>query len=65
MLVTNSQEFSKATSQKVMIWWGIVYNHVTPIHFCEKGVKTSGLVYQNMLDEAVELLNETLFDEEH
>ncbi len=42
---------------------GISYNHVTPIHFCEKGFKTSGAVYRNMLDEVVEPLNETLFVE--
>ncbi len=51
--------------ESVMIWWGISYNHVTPIHFREKEVKTSGVVYWNMLDEVVEPLNETLFDGEH
>ncbi len=31
--------------ESVMIWWGISYNHVTSIHFCEKGVETSNTVY--------------------
>ncbi len=48
-----------------MIWWGISNDHVTSIHFCEKEVKTSSTEYQNMLDEVVELVNETLFDGEH
>ncbi len=51
--------------ESVMIWWGISYNDVTPIHFCEKGVKTSGAVYRNTLDEVVKLLNETLYDGKH
>lgn len=46
----------------VMVWWGVSYEGVTNIHFCEKGVKTSALVYQNtVLDSIVKPLNTTLF----
>ncbi len=48
-----------------MIWWDISYDHVTLIHFCEEGVKTSGTVYRNMREEVVAPLNETLFDGEY
>ncbi len=51
--------------ESVIIWWGISYNHVTLIHFHEKGVKTLDAVYRNILNDVVEPLNETLFDGEH
>ena len=30
----------------VMVWWGGVPSEVTPLHFCDKGVKTGARVYQ-------------------
>ena len=29
-----------------MVWWRVSYQGVTPLHFCEKGVKTGAQVYQ-------------------
>lgn len=46
----------------VMIWWGVSYEGVTQLHFCEKGVKTSAPVYQEMLEQVVKPLNTSLFD---
>ena len=31
----------------VMVWWRVVYDATTKLHFCEKGVKISGKVYEN------------------
>lgn len=45
----------------VMVWWGVSYHGVTKLHFCEKGVKTSASVYQDMLETVVKPLSETLF----
>lgn len=50
----------------VMVWWGVSYDGVTKLHFCEKGVKTSANVYQNtVLDKVVKPLNSTLFNNQH
>ena len=32
----------------VMVWWGVSYEVVTQIHFCETGVKTSDAVYSRL-----------------
>lgn len=46
----------------VMVWWGVSYQGVTKLHFCEKGVKTSAKVYQDtVLDHVVKPLSNTLF----
>lgn len=46
----------------VMVWWGVAYDGVTKLHFCEKGVKTSAKVYQtDVLEKVVKPLNTTLF----
>lgn len=46
----------------VMVWWGVAYDGVTKLHFCEKGVKTSAKVYQSdVLEKVVKPLNRTLF----
>lgn len=45
----------------VMVWWGVSYHGASHIHFCEKGVKTSAKVYQEMLTDVVKPLNTTLF----
>lgn len=46
----------------VMVWWGVSYDGVTDLHFCEKGVKTSAKVYQqSVLEDVVKPLNDTLF----
>lgn len=47
----------------VMVWWGVSWQGVTPIHFCESGVKISAKVYQqNCLEPVVKPLNQTLFN---
>ncbi len=47
----------------VMVWWGVTYDGVTQLHFCEKGVKTSAEVYQNtILEPLVKPLNTSLFN---
>lgn len=46
----------------VMVWWGVSYDGVTELHFCEKGVKTSAKVYkETVLEHVVKPLNRTLF----
>lgn len=46
----------------VMVWLGASYRGMTEVHFCEKGVKTGALVYQNtVLDKVVKPLTHTLF----
>ncbi|XP_026758430.2 uncharacterized protein LOC113517886 [Galleria mellonella] len=46
----------------VIVWWGMSYQGVTKLHFCEKGVKTSAKMYQNtLLDRVVKPLSNTLF----
>jgi hypothetical protein len=27
----------------VMVWWGVSHQGVTPLHFCERGVKTGAM----------------------
>lgn len=45
-----------------MVWWGVSYNGVTKLHFCEKGVKTSAKIYQeSVLESVVKPLNTSLF----
>jgi len=45
-----------------MVWWGVSYQEVTPLHFCEKGVKTGAQVYQeDVLQGVVKPLNMTVF----
>ncbi|KAL4096580.1 hypothetical protein QTP88_021506 [Uroleucon formosanum] len=31
----------------VMVWWGVSYEDVAQLHFCEQGVKTRAVNYQN------------------
>lgn len=46
----------------VMVWWGVSYDGVTSLHFCEKGVKTAARNYQrDILTNVVEPLNQTMF----
>lgn len=50
----------------VMVWWGVSWKGVTKLHFCENGVKTSAVVYQNqVLDKVVRPLGEEMFNGEH
>jgi hypothetical protein len=45
-----------------MVWWGGSHQGVTPLHFCEKGVKTGARVYQeDVLQGVVKPLNTTVF----
>ncbi len=45
-----------------MTWWGVSRYGASPIHFWEKGVKTSAIVYQeSVLKPIVKPLNDTLF----
>src|SRR5258705_10820703 len=47
----------------VMVWWGVSYDGVTKLHFCEKGVKTNGKIYRKtILEPIVKPLNETMFN---
>ena len=49
-------------SREVMLWLGVSYEETTEGHFCEKGVKTSAKVYQEIvLERQVKNLNNTLF----
>lgn len=49
----------------VMVWWGVSYDGVTKIHFCEKGVKTGAKVYEeSVLESVVKPLNSTLFEDD-
>jgi len=46
----------------VMVWWEVSHHGATPLHFCEKGVKTGARVYQeDMLQGVVKPLNATVF----
>ena len=46
----------------VMVWWGVCYDGVTELHFCEKGVKTSAKIYQDtVLQTIIKPLNTTMF----
>lgn len=46
----------------VMVWWGVSYEGVTPLHFCEQGVKQKAKNYQSdILERVVKPLNNTLF----
>ena len=50
----------------VMVWWGVLYEGVTKVDFCEQDVKTSSKVYIQMLkDVIVEPFNDTLFCGKH
>ena len=48
-----------------MIWWGVAYDGVNKLLFCEKGVKASAKVYQSYVLEKVGFIrfffNITLF----
>ena len=47
----------------VMVWWGVSHQGVTPLHICEKGVKTRARVYQeDVLQGVVNNLNITVFN---
>jgi len=44
----------------VMVWWGVSYEGVTKLHFCEQGVKTRAVNYQNnILEKVVKPLSDT------
>lgn len=50
----------------VMVWWGVSYEGVTQLHFCEKGVKTAAKNYQaDVLEGCVKPLSSTLFGNRH
>lgn len=50
----------------IMVWWGVSYEGVTQLHFCEQGVKTKATNYHSdVLEKAVKPLNETMFHGEH
>jgi inhibitor of nuclear factor kappa-B kinase subunit alpha len=45
-----------------MVWLGASHQGVTPLHFCEKGVKTGARMYQeDVLQGVVKPLNMTVF----
>ena len=46
-----------------MVWWGMSGQGVTPLNFCEKGVKSGARVYQEgMLQRVVKPLNTTVLN---
>lgn len=46
----------------VMVWWGVSYEGVTSLHFCQQGVKVKAQNYQtDILEAVVKPLNDTLF----
>lgn len=46
----------------VMVWWGVSYEGVTPLHFCQQGVKVKAKNYQSdILETVVKPLSDTLF----
>lgn len=46
----------------VMVWWGVSYEGVTPLHFCQQGVKVKAKNYQSdILEPVVKPLSHTLF----
>lgn len=50
----------------VMVWWGVSYEGVTELHFCEQGVKIRATNYQkDILKRVVKPLNDTLFAGKH
>lgn len=50
----------------VMVWWGVAYDGVSQLHFCEQGVKTRAANYQaDILERVVKPLNNTLFAGKH
>jgi inhibitor of nuclear factor kappa-B kinase subunit alpha len=47
----------------IVVWWGVSHQRVTPLHFCEKGVKTGARMYQeDVLQGAVKSFNMTVFN---
>jgi len=58
-----SKGAERSSPSYIIVWWGVSYQGVTPLHFCEKGVKTGARVYQeDVLQEVVKPLNPTLFN---
>lgn len=50
----------------LMVWWGVGYEGVTELYFCEQGVKTRAKNYQEgVLEEVVKPLTQTLFQGSH
>ncbi|CAH1645012.1 unnamed protein product [Spodoptera littoralis] len=46
----------------VMVWWGVSYEGVTQLHFCQQGVKVKAKNYQSdILETVVKPLSNTLF----
>ena len=44
------------------VWWGVSYDNITSLHFCEKGVKRATRNYQrDILTNVMEPLNQTMF----
>ena len=47
----------------VMVWQGVSYQGMAPLHFCKKDVKTGAPVYQeDVLQRVVKTLNTSLFN---
>ncbi|RVE41996.1 hypothetical protein evm_013357 [Chilo suppressalis] len=50
----------------LMVWLGVSYWGLIGVHFCEKGVKTNAVVYQNtVLTNLVEPVSHTMFNNRH
>ena len=47
----------------IMVWWRVSHQRVTPLHFCEKHVKTGAQVYQeDVLQGVMNPIHTTVFD---
>lgn len=71
---TSSKEAAKAAKKverghhpsSVMVWWGVSWEGVTTLHFCDQGVKMKAKTYQeDVLENVVLPLNDTLFAGKH
>ncbi|KPJ20472.1 Transposable element Tc3 transposase [Papilio machaon] len=57
---------SEEASNSLMVWLGVSYWGLTEVHFCEKGVKTNAVVYQNtVLTNLAEPVSHTMFNNRH
>ena len=56
-LLVSSQGVGGHHPSYIMVWCGVNHQGVTPLHFCEKGVKTGAQVYhEDVLQGAVKPL---------
>lgn len=50
----------------VIVWWGMSFEGVSQLHFCEQGVKTRAINYESdILEKVVKPLSDTFFAGQH